>query len=106
MAEVNISINIGDGSDGAPSRVSSPGVTYSSEGSNRDSLNALRQRHEELVAQMGDEISPFPEAKVGGYMSHFRITMKFEVPPLKGKTMSVVSPMAAQSVAWSAPFIY
>jgi hypothetical protein len=70
------------------------------------SLVSLQRQHEELVSQMGDEISPFPGAKMGGYLSHFRITMRFDADPLRGKIVSVVSPPAAQSVAWSAPFVY
>lgn len=103
MVQINISINLPLG-EPEPSSV---GIGLpTANGPQHDSLSKLRQDHQELVAQMGDEIGPFPDAKVGGYMSHFRFTMRFDVPPLRGKALSVVSPPAAQSVAWSAPFVY
>lgn len=67
---------------------------------------ALQGKHDELIAQMGDEIAPFPGEKMGAYMSHFRIVMEFLKPPLAGRILSIVSPLAAQTVSWSAPFIY
>ncbi|MEK6408071.1 MAG: hypothetical protein AABN34_14010 [Acidobacteriota bacterium] len=69
-------------------------------------LNDLKERHKDLVDQMGDHIAPFPDAMVGAYMSHFRITWEFLEGEMAGAIMSVVSPPAAQTVAWSQPFIY
>lgn len=69
-------------------------------------LADLRAQHDELIAQMGDEIGPFPRAKIGGYMSHFQITLELTEGPKAGQIVSIVSPLAAQSVAWSDPFIY
>lgn len=69
-------------------------------------LDSLRERHEELIRQMGDEISSFPESKIGGYLSRFKISLEFLRGELAGRVMSVVSPMAIQSVSWGKPFIY
>lgn len=69
-------------------------------------ISELRERLDEMDAQMGDEIKPFPKARVGGYMSHFQITIELTEGPKAGEIISIVSPLAAQSVAWSDPFVY
>lgn len=56
--------------------------------------------------QMGEQVKPFYPANMGGYMSHFMMTMEFKAPLFNGKVISLVSPMAAQTVSWSEPFIY
>ena len=56
--------------------------------------------------QLGEQIKPFYPASMGGYMSHFMMTMEFRAPLFDGKVISLVSPMAAQTVSWSEPFIY
>ncbi|GET41984.1 hypothetical protein [Microseira wollei] len=69
-------------------------------------LADICDKHEELLRQMGDEISPFPDSKIGVYLSHFRISIEFLREEMAGRIMSVVSPMAIQSVSWGKPFIY
>lgn len=64
----------------------------------------LRARYDELVEQMGDDIKPFPEPKVGGYLSRFKLVIEMNTD--ERQIISLVSPLAAQSVAWGAPFIY
>jgi hypothetical protein len=66
----------------------------------------LQERHEELVRQMGDELSPFPEAGIDGFLSHFIMSIEFLKGAAEGKTVSLVLPPAAQSVARSSPFRY
>lgn len=66
----------------------------------------LLERHQELTDQMGDEIKPFMGAKLGGYMSHFLISLRFLHGSFKDRVISITSPMAAQTVAWGDPFIY
>lgn len=56
--------------------------------------------------QMGEQVKPLYSAMMGGYMSHFMMTMEFQEGPFAGKVVSVVSPLAAQTVSWSDPFIY
>jgi|GEM_PF-3283093 len=60
--------------------------------------------YDELIELMGDDIKPFPPAKIGGYMSHFRIVLELMTDP--SQIISIVSPLSAQSVAWSNPFVY
>ena len=66
----------------------------------------LRDRHEELVRQMGDEIAPFPSAGIDGFLSHFIMSIEFLKGEAAGKTVSLVLPPAAQTVARSDPFRY
>lgn len=56
--------------------------------------------------QLGEQMKPFYPANMGGYMSHFMMTLEFREPLFDGKVISLVSPMAAQTVSWSEPFIY
>ncbi|MCU6501684.1 hypothetical protein LPN04_28205 [Rugamonas sp. A1-17] len=66
----------------------------------------LETKHNELLEQMGDHIQPFRPARMGGYMSHFMITLEFLIEPVAGKIISIYSPPAAQTVSWGDPFIY
>jgi hypothetical protein len=66
----------------------------------------LRSRHEELIQQMGDEISPFPGAGVDGFLSHFVMSIEFLKGDAAGTVVSLVLPPAAQTVARSEPFDY
>lgn len=75
-------------------------------------LGQLEKAHADLLettrllrAQMG-ETKPFSPAQVGAYMSHFLITMEILAGKLAGTTFSIVSPLAAQTVSWSDPFVY
>lgn len=99
---VTVTINVNDADSGAIRPASQ--ATLSGEA--KDRLNALEESHHELVRQMGDEIGPFPRAKVGGYLSHFRIVIELDIPGMDDPVVSIVSPLAAQSVAWCDPFIY
>jgi hypothetical protein len=71
-------------------------------------LAGLQESHDDVVNKMGDDFAPLPKAFLGGYSSHFRITLEF--PNLhntdEGGVVSIVSPPALQTVAWSDPFIY
>ncbi|HCF24927.1 MULTISPECIES: hypothetical protein [unclassified Novosphingobium] len=69
------------------------------------STAGLRTDFNELMSQMGDEIKPFPRARLGGYMSHFKLVFEINPGP-DARLISIVSPLAAQTVAWSDPFIY
>jgi hypothetical protein len=69
-------------------------------------LEQLQKQHDELVAQMGDQISSFPDAGVDGFLSHFILSMEFLQGDLKGRTLSLTMPPATQTVSRSAPFIY
>src|ERR1700733_8871067 len=106
MVDIHISINVPEGPVAERAAAPVPSSQRLASSTVADPVNLVRLQHEELVAQMGDEIGPMPGAKVGGYMSHFRITIRFNIDALRGKILSVVSPPAAQSVAWSDPFIY
>jgi hypothetical protein len=66
----------------------------------------LRSRHDELINQMGDEISPFPPAGVDGFLSHFIMSIEFLKGDAAGTVVSLVLPPAAQTVARSEPFVY
>ena len=68
---ININIHVTD-EDSVRTTTGAP-VTH---GDLPAKLDDLRARHDELIAQMGDEIGPFPRAKIGGYMSHFQITLE------------------------------
>lgn len=71
-----------------------------------DRVADLGSKHDKLVAQMGDEIAPFPPSRIGGYMSHFRIVLELGIPGADSRVLSIVSPLAAQSVSWSDAFTY
>lgn len=100
---VSITINVSDNAFHADSPAE---PESSSIAELRASIAKLREEHDELVAQMGDERQPFQPAKMGGYMSHFMITIEFMVDSPTGRIVSIVSPPAAQTVAWCDPFIY
>lgn len=66
----------------------------------------LRGRHETLIQQMGDEISPFPPSGVDGFLSHFIMSIEFLKGDAAGTVVSLVLPPATQTVARSEPFLY
>lgn len=66
----------------------------------------LERRHMELVRQMGDEIAPFPQAGIDGFLSHFIMTVEFLEGDAAGDVVSFTMPPAAQTVARSDPFVY
>jgi hypothetical protein len=66
----------------------------------------LQERHDELVMQMGDELSPFPGADIDGFLSHFVMSIEFLKGDAAGTTVSLVLPPATQTVARSDPFRY
>jgi len=66
----------------------------------------LVTKHQKLVSQMGDDISPFPDAGVDGFLSHFIISLEFMKGDFAGKILTLTMPPAAQTVARSVPFIY
>jgi len=76
------------------------------QGNNGESadLASVKQELQELRDQMG-EAKDFPKARIGGYMSHFRIVIEVTIAESR-RVISIVSPLAAQSVAWSDPFVY
>ena len=69
-------------------------------------LAETRERHVELVRQMGDHIAMYPGAGVDGFLSHFIISIEFLQGPQKGRIVTMRMPPATQTVARSAPFIY
>ena len=66
----------------------------------------LEARLDELVAQAGDQIGPFPPAGTDGFLSHFVFTIQFSQGPLKDKAVTLQMPSAIQTVSRSDPFIY
>lgn len=70
------------------------------------SLEDLSRQVDEMRAQMGDQVGPFPEPMIGAYLSHFIIAFEFLAGDKKGQILSVVSPPASQSVSWSKAFTY
>ena len=50
--------------------------------------------------------SPFPDAGIDAFLSHFVFTARFESGPLKGKPINITLPVAIQTVSRSKPFIY
>jgi hypothetical protein len=63
------------------------------------------ERFDELIAQMGDEIGPFPSAEVDGFLSHFIIALEF-AGPLRGKVIAFTMPPSIQTVSRGEPFVY
>jgi hypothetical protein len=61
---------------------------------------------DELRAQMGDHIGPFPPAGVDGFLSHFIITVQFTGGEREDEVLSWTMPTAIQTVSRSDPFIY
>lgn len=70
-----------------------------------DNSRSIEEEVRILREQISADIKPFPKARMGGYMSHFRIVMEIHEGKRK-RLLSVVSPLAAQTVTWSDPFIY
>ncbi|MBJ7402113.1 MAG: hypothetical protein JHD07_01925 [Bradyrhizobium sp.] len=66
-------------------------------------LLQIQDRVEDLSKKV--PAKPFPRSALGGYMSHFRIVIELKTPP-KDTLVSIVSPLAGQTVSWSDPFIY
>jgi len=98
---MNITINI-NGSAEEGQQTSSDVKTSS----NLDQLTSLALKHDELVAQMGDQFKPFPSAGVDGFLSHFIISLRFRQGPMSGQIISLNMPPALQTVSRSAPFMY
>jgi len=103
---VNVTVNVngvgaGSASGGATGSDDHKKVAEISEG-----LAQLTKRYDELVAQMGDHISPFPDTGVDGFLSHFILTLEFLQGDLQGRMLSLTMPPATQTVSRSAPFIY
>ncbi|MDB5033132.1 MAG: hypothetical protein JWQ98_373 [Chlorobi bacterium] len=69
-------------------------------------VQVLEGRFDQLIQQLGDEISPFPPAGVDGFLSHFIMTIEFLQGDLSGKSVSVQFPPSIQTVVRSEPFIY
>jgi hypothetical protein len=100
---MKITIDINDGDVVATSGAAQ--TLRASSTASTERLEQVEGRFDELIKQMGDEIAPFPKARMGGYISHFRIVI--ELPALSpDSVVSIVSPPAAQSVAWGDPFVY
>ncbi|MGR9327452.1 hypothetical protein ACU8OT_29340 (plasmid) [Rhizobium leguminosarum] len=94
---VNITINVTDEQSPPPDKTE-----------NRQQVEALEEHKRifsDFAERMGSDAKPFPSAKLGGYMSHFRIVLELEIEGRK-QLLSIVSPMAAQTVSWSDPFVY
>jgi hypothetical protein len=60
----------------------------------------------ELRDQMGDQIGPFPDAGVDGFLSHFVMMIEFLQGEQNGRIATFTMPAAVQTVARSRPFIY
>lgn len=66
----------------------------------------LEARFDELIQQMGDQIAPFPDQGIDGFLSHFILTLQFQQGDLAGKVVSLQMPPSTQTVSRSLPFIY
>jgi hypothetical protein len=102
---VTISINV----DGEPTG----GTPTPARGGDEASSSAILRRLDdidarlgELVAQMGDEIGPFPGAGIDGFLSHFIMKLQFLTGDLGGQTIAFRMPPAVQTVSRSDPFVY
>lgn len=101
---INITFNIADDNNPAPG---APGKCADVDlDAVKRQIEELKAEHQMLMEQMGDQIQPFRPARMGGYMSHFMITIEFLIEPVAGKIISIQSPPAAQTVSWGDPFIY
>jgi hypothetical protein len=69
-------------------------------------VDQLAAQQQELLSQMGDQISPFPDAGIDGFLSHFILLLQFLNSDLNGRSISLRMPPAVQTVSRSAPFIY
>lgn len=67
---------------------------------------ALKSEHEELVAMMGDEIGPCPDAGIDAFLSHFIMCIEFLEGAAAGEVVTLTMPPALQTVARSDPFVY
>ncbi|WP_328611655.1 hypothetical protein OG943_21895 [Amycolatopsis sp. NBC_00345] len=67
---------------------------------------ALSEEHDELVRQMGDQVKPFPDAGVDGFLSHFIISLEILQGDLAGRAINFTMPPATQTVSRSDPFVY
>lgn len=97
---VNITINIGQDADAG-----SNATRAVDRGRARSDLGSGTVTTEPTEMNFADS-KPFPRARLGGYMSHFRIVLELDMGDEKPRLVSIVSPMAAQTVSWSDPFIY
>jgi hypothetical protein len=69
-------------------------------------IEELESRLSELIAQMGDQIAPFPKAGIDGFLSHFVFTIQFSQGALQDRALTIQMPSATQTVSRSDPFIY
>jgi hypothetical protein len=60
----------------------------------------------DLHNMMGEQIGPFPHARVDGFLSHFVIMIRFRSGPMAGQSVTFTSPPAVQVVSRSEPFVY
>ena len=65
----------------------------------------LLEMLDELKDQVGG-ISPFPNADMDGFLSHFVLMVEFTSGSMKGQYASITMPVAVQTVSRSSPFIY
>ena len=65
----------------------------------------LAEMLEELKDQVGG-ISPYPNAGIDGFLSHFIIMVEFTAGDMKGRYATITMPVAVQTVSRSSPFIY
>lgn len=72
----------------------------------KSNYNDLKNRVAELEAQMGDDASPFPNAGVDAFLSHFILAIEFTQGEKRGQYTSITMPVAVQTVARSSPFTY
>jgi hypothetical protein len=75
-------------------------------GTRSGGVEHLRHRLDELVNQAGDQIGPFPDAGVDGFLSHFEITLELLQDREEGRVITFSMPPSTQSVSRSEPFIY
>ncbi|MEU1722630.1 hypothetical protein ACNF49_39370 [Actinomadura sp. ATCC 39365] len=69
-------------------------------------LAQLNEDYDELLAQMGDQIGPYPDAGIDGFLSHFIISLEILQGPAAGQSVMFTMPPAVQTVSRSAPFRY
>jgi hypothetical protein len=93
---INVTINIADAED----EPSAGGAGLS------ERIRKLEAAQQEIIQQMGDTVAPFPGEEIDGFYSHFIMSLQFLVGDLKGRTIALTMPPAAQTVSRSAPFIY
>src|SRR5262245_40318351 len=70
-----------------------------------EGYESLLRELEELRAQVGG-ISPFPNAEIDGFLSHFVIMVEFLRGPQAGQYATITMPVAVQTVSRSSPFVY